>query len=28
VEKIVNLHGFKSVDKPGNINVVFSHCGL
>jgi len=27
VEKIVNLHGFKSIYKPRNINVVFSQCG-
>jgi len=27
VEKIVNLREFKSVGKPRNINVVFSHCG-
>jgi len=27
VEKIVDLHGFKYVYKPQNINVLFSQCG-
>jgi hypothetical protein len=27
VEKTANLHGFKSIYKPRNINVVFSQCG-
>ena len=27
VQKIANLHGFKSIYKPRNINVVFSQCG-
>ena len=28
VEKTVSLHGFKTVYKPRNINVLFSQCGL
>ena len=28
VEKIVNIHGFKKVYKPRNINILFSQCQL
>jgi len=27
VQEIANLHGFKSIYKPRNINVVFNQCG-